>query len=168
MNFECLLCFIIIFKQKALKISKKIRRYTKSIGETAMKRHYMRRSNSRREFQMVFSSLVLSCFSVSFVFFFTFFFISLSVVAAYISYLPLSFLSLCLLCVIAIGIFLSFLFYFLFVTKKLCFLTNYSWHDICGRIFEQITIMNINFTFTYDKRITDKGRSPQICTAHKK
>ena len=133
MNFECLLSFIIIFKQKALKISKKIRRYTKSIGETAMKRHYMRRSNSRREFQMVFSSLVLSCFSVSFVFFFTFFFISLSVVAAYISYLPLSFLSLCLLCVIAIGIFLSFLFYFLesiilIVTKKL---SHYVFWQLC-------------------------------------
>ena len=95
MNFECLLSFIMIFKRKALKISKNIRRYTKSIGETAMKRHYMRRNNSRREFQMVFSSLALSCFPACLSFLYIIFVISLSVVAAYINYLPLSFFPFC-------------------------------------------------------------------------
>ena len=95
MNFECLLSFIMIFKRKALKISKNIRRFTKSIGETAMKRHYMRRNNSRREFQMVFSSLALSCFPACLSFLYIFFFISLSIVAAYINYLPLSFFPFC-------------------------------------------------------------------------
>ena len=127
MNFECLLSFIIIFKRKALKISKNIRRYTKSIGETAMKRHYMRRNNSRREFQMVFSSLALSCFPACLSFLYIIFFISLSVVAAYINYLPLSFFSFLLWISLYVpcapsGFFCLFLFFFLqsiisFVTK---------------------------------------------------
>ena len=125
MNFECLLSFIMIFKRKALKISKNIRRYTKSIGETAMKRHYMRRNNSRREFQT--ASLALSCFPACLSFLYIFFFISLSVVAAYINYLPLSFFPFCFgfvfMSLVRSRDFFVFLFYFLesiilFVTKK--------------------------------------------------